>query len=577
MHRSEFGKEDEYKKIVFKEDFKIFGRQIENKEIVFDNCTFKKQFVLKTIEGNFGKTQIHFKYCKFEDDVRIEECQFGFLSFSHCTIDYRNLKLINNTIELALNINNTTGDRLYVNGNYNNLILDNLKFKKCILKDVNQKYSLTETKVSLLNNNIVNFDFEVESLYSKIVVNGGVYEWLSLKGEYKESLLFEEKSFVDNLIFESSVFKERIDFRGGSYKHLCFYRSSFEGLIWFSGFDIIDKTHNDLEIDDLTIHSNNFEKNFSLDLSKIEGINLSNNNFKKLFSFDSYYDESNQNDNDLEFKNCIRFSLDSTNQGNILVRNSFVDITLSGINLGNIYFKNLKVFTIHVSDFQNNGNVSFSEIIKGNQFVIQNSAAGNLEFLNVNFKKFNEIVISDSNIDKTSFSSYPFKIRSYSSNPKVGYGIENKSLSKSNLKNVYNQLKKVAKNKGNIDVANKYQSLEYKYLFFEKSWGFDKLLLFFNFISNNHGRYWFQGVVFTLSVGLLCFYQYYTFFESGFTFNELLKEYVIFISSFPKLELEKYSEIPKTWDVSLIIWISRIFISYGIYQTIAAFRKYGKS
>ncbi|MBO6881443.1 hypothetical protein, partial [Winogradskyella sp.] len=241
-----------------------------------------------------------------------------------------------------------------------------------------------------------------------------------------------------------------------------------------------------------------------------------------------------------------------------------------------IYFKNIITSYFTVSNFQNNGNVSFSNVISGEYFAVQNSTVGNMEFLNTDFKIFNEVVISDSNIEKINFSTYPSKIKSFSKNPKIGFGIENKNLSNLNLKNVYNQLKKSAKSKGDIDTANKYQSLEYKYLFRDKSFGFDKILLFLNLISNNHGRSWFRGVLFTLLVALLCFYGYMSVLKVDYTITYFFKNYIIFISSFPKLEIDSYSNIPKTWDLSFIIWISRMFISYGIYQTVAAFRKYGK-
>lgn len=551
---------------VFKADFIQENKLIGEKhiQIIFKKCIFRKKAVFYDVDGE--GLSIRFYECKFEDGILIKNNNLDFLSFDLCSSRFP-INLNENNVKSELQITNVNGSIL-VNGNYQNIFISSSNLKKLTLKDINSKSSHYHSNIILLENKIQKVDFDVESLKSTIKIESGDFNNFRFKGVFFEPILFEGDVNIDSLYFESSTLKERFDIFSGKYREIGFFRSSFEGLVWIFE-SLFPDIKRGLEIERINFHSSNFEKNVSLSPSELGVLDLSNNNFKKLFSFKSNYKQINYSD-------TVNIFFDGVNQGNVMIEDSYVDVSLAGFNLGNIYFRDLKAFSIYIKDFQNNGNVSFANIYEALFFTIQDSIAGKLEFLSVNFKIFKEIVICDSNIEKVSFSSYPFNIRSFSSNPKVGYGIKDKSLSKSNLKNVYNQLKKVAKNKGNVDVANRYQSLEYRYLFFEKR-GSDKVLLFFNFISNNHGRSWFQGVVFTLSIGLLCFYQYYNFFENEFTFKELLKEYVVFMSSFPKLELEEYSKNPKTWDVSLIIWLSRIFISYGIYQTVAAFRKYGKA
>jgi len=86
-----------------------------------------------------------------------------------------------------------------------------------------------------------------------------------------------------------------------------------------------------------------------------------------------------------------------------------------------------------------------------------------------------------------------------------------------------------------------------------------------------------MGVIFTLVVALLFFLVYVKSLNIALSIDHLFKDYILFITSFPKLSLDKYSTFNSIWYVSLIIWLSRIFITYGIYQTVAAFRKYGKT
>lgn len=549
-----------FEKHILEQDKTVEGK------IEFKNCIFKMPLVFENITIT---EDLYFYDCKFEQYSIINNSNIDILSINSCEFNGGHFKL-KSTKSTFLVLNGLKGDDLYVNGDYDKIFIDRVKVKKGVFKDVNGEYTQNESEIEFRKNEIENLEINVSSLFSKLTFSNGTYGWISLTGVFNDPILFKDELKTEYLFLESSIFKARIDIKEGVFENIHFNRSSFSGIILVNSFNYLDKSENNLQIERFSIHSNYFEKNITVGLSKINTLDLSNNEFKKLFEFNSKTTEVHVDDD------CVNISIDGTSQGNIIIKESNIDLSIGGVNLGNLYFKDIIAYSIYVNDFQNNGNISFSNVLNGEYFIVQNSAVGKLEFLNTNFKIFREIVISDSNLEKVNFSDYPFEIKSYSSNPKMGYGIKNKSLSSANLKNVYNQLKKSAKNKGDIDTANKYQSLEYKYLFRKKGFGFDKLLLFLNWISNNHGRNWFQGVLFTLSVALICFYVYINILGEVGVLSDFLSGYIIFISSFPKLELEKYSEIEKTWDLSLIIWISRIFIAYGIYQTVAAFRKYGK-
>ncbi|WP_180904154.1 hypothetical protein, partial [Flavobacterium chungangense] len=170
----------------------------------------------------------------------------------------------------------------------------------------------------------------------------------------------------------------------------------------------------------------------------------------------------------------------------------------------------------------------------------------------------------------------PNSIRSYSKDSRLGFGLKEKKKNAANLRSIYNQLKHIARNKGDVESSIKYQSLEYKTLLISKKIGFDSILLLLNWLSNDNGRSWLRGILFTLIVGLFFFIVYLITIGISFDLLYQYQDYVIFITSFPKLELEKYSCENNYWTVKLVIWLSRIFISYGVYQTIVAFRKYGK-
>ena len=106
-------------------------------------------------------------------------------------------------------------------------------------------------------------------------------------------------------------------------------------------------------------------------------------------------------------------------------------------------------------------------------------------------------------------------------------------------------------------------------------------------ISNRHGTSWFRGVCFTFIVALL-FFIYFNknlsdpLFELGWNNMDSCK--IAISDSFPKFI--EFLYVGHSWDFMkdnnpnnlalLVDFIGRVIIGFGYYQTVAAFRKYGK-
>ena len=118
----------------------------------------------------------------------------------------------------------------------------------------------------------------------------------------------------------------------------------------------------------------------------------------------------------------------------------------------------------------------------------------------------------------------------------------------------------------------------------------EKTILILNKISNNHGLSWTRGLGFTLGIVLVFYYLYYIA-ENNFhlCFNHIsynnFKEFIINALQFLWLpeginDLPKELKGSKNWYSFIIMilsfFIGKILIAYGIYQTVAAFRKHGK-
>lgn len=111
----------------------------------------------------------------------------------------------------------------------------------------------------------------------------------------------------------------------------------------------------------------------------------------------------------------------------------------------------------------------------------------------------------------------------------------------------------------------------------------DYIILFTNYLSNNHGRSYVRAIFFTLGISFIFFYlsllateNFYFSFE-GISLEGLKKSvryYFIFLN--PTHNIKFLDAESPTTLFYISDFLGRIFTSYGIYQTIQAFRKYKK-
>ena len=111
----------------------------------------------------------------------------------------------------------------------------------------------------------------------------------------------------------------------------------------------------------------------------------------------------------------------------------------------------------------------------------------------------------------------------------------------------------------------------------------DKFILWFNKNSNEFDTNWIAGVNFSLLVGILTYFIVLLFMNSEIRFLPNIEGVSNFITSLVDVfNLTKWVNLEiigirlKGFPY-LLLFIGRIFIGYGYYQTIQAFRKFGKS
>jgi len=116
-----------------------------------------------------------------------------------------------------------------------------------------------------------------------------------------------------------------------------------------------------------------------------------------------------------------------------------------------------------------------------------------------------------------------------------------------------------------------------------------KINLWLNLVSNDFGRDWVRGSVFSFTVGLIffcCLLVSTDRFSIGFpsVSLDLLPAYLKFMNPFRFFELKDiFSNTAHENNIKLSRYsyladfVGRIFIAYGFYQTIQAFRRFGRS
>ena len=239
--------------------------------------------------------------------------------------------------------------------------------------------------------------------------------------------------------------------------------------------------------------------------------------------------------------------------------------------MGNCSFEKIKnlsntIIKFTTCNFDKNVNFDFSKIDL-------------LDFKETYFKgivSFQDVVCNNISIDKTHFEKVAF-FNDFTIN----------NVEKCKLKTIRIIKNQLHKTENKVDFA-KYNSIEYNMLLNQENLPLsEKFLLILNKKSNYFNTDWMLGIKFTLKVSL-------AFFSILLFVNSIIptSNYPLIINSksdFADVEITMMyflkfvfslgfndEKIQSNGWLYLIFIISKIFIGFGIYQTIQAFRKSGK-
>ena len=406
---------------------------------------------------------------------------------------------------------------------------------------------------------------------------------------------------------------------------------SFQSMLALGTRDFTDAIFNvQMKLTDLT-----FDEGISFKNCRFrEGVHIDGVEFKGNVNFDeSHFSVENGSactikakfiEGEVSFKSCtfntaIYFNESHFNSKVIFNESSFAEKALfhrakfeNETSFSNTKFLKLADFyhasfnLIHIfykTDF--NGNAVFSRVnFNKNVCFHYVSGKSNLIFRHANFEDGLDLSlaiidgqINFFNVRLSNFKSKKDPPETEEGGEKYDELVEGGTITHKNKRETFRIIKDQLVSQNNVIESLIYKRLEmralmgetFSSLFTLKFWKIPLNTIsisFLSWISNNFGKSWIRGVLFTFAMAILFFsiavlyLQDYPYtFGSGHTleaFEYGAKYFFKFLIPTHKIDFMSNDFKPNGWGFYVADICGRIFISFGIYQTISAFRKFSK-
>lgn len=361
---------------------------------------------------------------------------------------------------------------------------------------------------------------------------------------------FSFSEFNDSLYLTQAIFKDnKIDFS----------RSIFHGDVYFNSIEF--KKHDGHYDTMINFYQSVFHKNLSLNKVSLD----------RLCVFDECQFHGNLTLNDTTSNDIISFVNSSINNLTISTEESICFIEELNLSTINLYGRvDIEGYTL------NEIKAPFANFHESSLLRIYDCNIKNLNFYSL--VNCGLICLID---NKKKISEISLK---YATN-KGTIEIENTEIPDITDRKTARLLKDSALKSNNHIDAVKYKRLEAKEYFKEKETKFhEKLLFLLNGLSNKHGTSWIRALWVTLLVALI-----FSFLIVFFGQESICDKSFVTVASFIDqllisfvglLNIANFSgdmnEINLNTLGYYMLFISKILISYGYFQFISAFRKYGK-
>ncbi|WP_293942784.1 MULTISPECIES: hypothetical protein [unclassified Sphingobacterium] len=551
------------------------------------DSSHRKTVIIKDLD--FGqKARIYNLTC---DVLIIENCTFNlYFRLEHCKIlslDIRNTKFENvlsfgrgsqieqiylNTVKVSMSLNS------YCRFTRFNCYRLHTKALKLFNREGGSGKNLEEIYIYLQDSNIKNTNISIVERDIEVEVKNNVLKNFLINETRQLAFIIRDNNELDKVTFNEI---NTVQFNG-------LYESPI-GKLELTGCGISQLTNylergdedyfEDNKIGEVHLNSCTTIKKISLEIPRPLALYVEECKFDQPLLISSVY-------KDIHITPTT-FVIGEKNSGDILIEIINVNLSFLGTNFSNITVKGSGINALEFETFVNHGKINFIDsktaslnFIKANRdtnyLTAKDSILDNINFHFFDLKTFRHIQFINTNILGMKLFHYPARLVNYSENLNILPSLEDERDFNINAKFAYNQFRLLAERNGDTDKSVEYRSLELNYLRRTKSNEADRMLLLLNEVSNWHGRNWLLGVFFTLIAGMISFVAYQASLNI-FAFCDLNwpAEYIRYIATYPKLQLVGYAENSNfLTDIARLFGI--IFMGYGIFQTISAFRKYSR-
>lgn len=228
------------------------------------------------------------------------------------------------------------------------------------------------------------------------------------------------------------------------------------------------------------------------------------------------------------------------------------------------------------------GKYLFEELNRRSSIHLINSDMGKTSFIDCNLNIFDDFFYYNTKLLEVFIggTQLPLKIT-------IPFKLNSETNEQQRL--AFGQFKKIYDNRGDNVSANEFLALELNaytaQLKERKIKHGEQFNLFLNKFSSNYGNDWVRSVIITLSINSICFLIYclilgYRIGSDWGLFIKLCGYSFEFLNPLRKADfLNSHFKLPD-WRIGVgVFWdyMSRIIIAYFVYQTIQAFRRFGKS
>jgi len=603
-----------FKKCKFEGDININDTEIDN-QVVFLDCDFYKDCDFKDIEF---KGETSFKGCKFDN-------RYSKIDFSGCTFntaDFSNTEFIGD-LDFSL--------REEVNGDVKGVVFKNyVDFKNSKIKNAGFKGVIFQNNVYFEEAVLENIDFSgakfVDPERDKDTINKFQRKEINFSRVKFGTVSFENTLFEKNVRFHESTFEKEADFYNTSFKKLAdFYLVNFQAEQQFHLTDFLDRAifSNVIFHKEVQFIYNKTDKNSYINFESAifkRGLDISRSNFNCNLNFwnltieekgiEEIFDHLSNDATSKELKYIDDFGehkeraipsvYKQIRESFRIIKNSFYaqNNRIEGLNFNK---RELETYERSIGKDKKNKERAVSNDLK------KNIQIGLKKMVKNTYRNpILPLIYLVVTIYIVLVCYEMFFVRVPSQSQEL------------------------------ISILYKYPEI-YRIIFlvytffFYLYYGHDKVMLFVNRISNCFGTSWIQGVFFTIAVIYLTYitlrysvlgvegfssitmmYMCVYAFLYSFNYSKIARILGILISVIGMVlscyVANKYLSIDFTikginnfiedsikiqaftkWDnveiggykiegvLLLILFIGRIFIGYGYYQTIQAFRKFGKS